>query len=364
MKHRTVKNKPFPYGVTSILVVVGIAMVFIVMVVGLTALSIRESRQATNTDLSNRALAAARAAAAFASEFLEKYPNMQLPNCDPNNPTNVENVPTGSAETIKQIVQPSQVVPNDNVTYVTCQTITSKGTAIEETVKKDNSSQLFTYLLDTTANTTSSIPKSIKLQWGNINTDTASATLDSYLSTNYGAGKPAALEVSVVSWKTGANQDPKTALSLNSTLIVPSSTPTVKAGSAIIPSGTTPSCTSAQSPYRCVIVLSLDSTSPNPLVPPGNNYIAIQIRPRFADSTFKAEVFPSNDATGNAINVQSSRATIDTTVRVGDLTRRIRSYKTIYTNNYFNDVLYSSQNICKKFKVNADFSVSNPNPCS
>ncbi len=363
MKNRLVNNKSFSPGVTSILVVVGITMVFIIMAVGLTTLSIRESRQATNTDLSNRALAAAKASATFASEFLETYPNMQLPNCDPNDTTDVENLPNTAPETIKSLIQPSKVIPNDNVSYVTCQTITSKGYSIEESVKKDNSSQLFTYLVKTGSNPTPSVPKSLTLQWGNKTSETAATTLSPYISSDYGVGKPAALEVSVVSWKTGANQDPKTALSLNTTLVLPSATPSFKAGSANLTTPENRTCTNTppESTYRCSITLSLDNTVSNPLVPAGNNYIAIQLRPRYADTTFKAEAF---DASGNPIQIQSSRATIDTTVRVGDLTRRIKSYKTIYTNSFFNDVLYSSQSICKNLRVNADYGLNSQNNCS
>lgn len=69
-------------GATSLLIVVGLALLFVGIITGLTSLTVREQQQAGDTDQSNRAVQAAEASAREAAEKLVSFPDTQLTDCD------------------------------------------------------------------------------------------------------------------------------------------------------------------------------------------------------------------------------------------------------------------------------------------
>lgn len=340
-----INSRKYPTGVTSLLVVVGISLVFVIMVTGLTALSIREARQSSDTDLSNRALASALAANNAASELLTTYPNIQVPNCDGSG---AANLPSGG--NVEAIIKPSDTSSSDNSVEVICRTIKSEDTTIEESINQDEFTQIYTYLPTNTVP-----PNTMELKWGNTSNNPLPSSYQEF--TSYGNTTPAALEVTVVSWSSSTLTNPKDVaggLTNKTTLIVPTSTPKDFIVPSAIASSPSPSCTTGTA-YKCSVTVDL-----NTLKAPGTDRIIVQLKPRFNNASFAASF---KNSSGNIINVQSSRATIDTTAKVGSLSRRIRSFKNLYGNSFVGDVVFSNGNICKNLRVSDTKTLIAANNC-
>lgn len=332
-KHR------FPAGVTSLLVVVGISLVFVVMVTGLTALSIRESRQAANTDLSNRALATAIAANNVGSEILNTYPTIQVPSC--TDPSTVLNGP--ASLDFNTLVKPVETSSADNKVEVVCRTITSQGDAIEESLRQNELSQIYTYVPNI------NMPATVDLKWGSLSSNPLPAGYQPYAE--YGDSTPSVLEVTVLSW-TSTN------------LTIPKSPTDVANGGLtsktklLVPDSTLCNGTSADG-YKCKVSLALTSPT-EPLIGAGTNRVVVQLKPRYNNTGFKISF---RNGAGGTFKVQSSRATIDTTAKVGSQYRRVKAYKNLFGESFVGDVVYSNESICKNLKVSPNLSLISENTC-
>ncbi len=336
-KHR------FPTGVTSLLVVVGISLVFVVMVTGLTALSIRESRQATNTDLSNRALAAAVAANNVGSEILNTYPTIQVPNCQDS--TQVVNGPSPlTPDNFNSLTKPVESSTTDNKVEIVCRTITSQGDAIEESLKQNELSQIYTYVPNI------NMPETVDLKWGSLSSSPLPAGYQPYADSGFTDGTPSALELTVLSWNSGVLTTPKSPTDVASGL--------TSRTKLLVPDSTLCNGTPADG-YKCKVSLTLNSPT-EPLIGLNTNRVVVQLKPRYNNTGFKIS-FKNN--LGSTFKVQSSRATIDTTAKVGSQYRRVKAYKNLFGQSFVGDVVYSNDSICKNLKVEASTALISANNC-
>lgn len=317
--------KQHPMGATSLLVVTAIALVFIAIITGLTALSVREARQALDTDLSNRALAAAESSARDAAVWVSQNPGQEYTDCANTSPASLGKYDIDTSA--------------DNQTSIVCRTVTINTTQVNQLIKKDDASQIYLYL------PTGPGANTMRLEWGTLNQNVLPASYEAY--TNLPAGSPAAIEVTAVYWSSsGTNpvasgQDPSTAVTTNATILLPSAANCASGGN-----------------YLCRVDLNLDTLVPGAV----NKNIIVQLKARYSDAKVNAQFYRGSVNT-SPVTVQQSRAVIDVTAKVGNLYRRIQAEKPLGNNSFVTDVLNSNASICKNMTVNADFSLNADNDC-
>lgn len=321
-----------PAGATSLLIVVAISLVLVVIVTGLTTLSIRESQQALSNDLSNRALAAAESEVRASALELAGNANLADTNCDNENP----------ARELSQDTNPN------NDAYIVCRTIESTSTVVEREVLQDESSLIF----DANSNS------NLNLYWGTEGNSTISDT--TLYPGSISGTTPAMLEIVVYYWSSAGTVNPTTGINTKSILVPPTTTPrdyspSATANNASISSNTcgTPTTTGTNT-YNCKLTLNLGtflgSTTQN---------VVVQFRPRYKKTNFNAS-FVSG---GTPLTVRPNTAAIDVTAKVGDFYRRVRAEKSLENNSFVYDVLYSRSNICKNLQSGASYELLAANNC-
>ncbi len=342
---RIVQSKP--RGATSLLIVVGISLVFIVIISGLTALSIRESRQALSTDLSNRALAAAESYVKQTAQNISDNPSLAADNSCDDEPTDISTDP-------------------ENITQITCKTVTAEGTAIEREVEKDKSSILYGIKGDYT----------MKFSWGKKTCDNGgirtSPVLSEYqdfddLEPKYRACfseyLPAVLELMFFSWDDGS-LNAINGIQAKTVLIMPKQNiADVNQASNFDESltGTENKCKDQDQTtgYQCSFELNLAPY----LGTVGSDNVAVLVRPRYARTNYLAEFTLGNTPQP----VQSNTALIDVTARVGDYYRRVTGQvklDSIQNTNAISDAVYSKESICKRMTVGETFNQIRSNICN
>ena len=369
-----------PLGATSLLLVIGMALVFIVMITGLTSLSIRQSRQASNTDLSNRALATAEASARDAALWIQANPGKQYPKCDG----------TEASAGLTGVSSLTAYVPtaeSNNTTEIVCRTVTVSSATPSGQIKKDESVQLFTYEPSGTGIDTMSF------QWGKNSAVLADGfpawpTLTDY-NTSY-PNAPAVVELSLYYWKKGANISPvdvtgaanpikvKTVLLLASPSITGNASGDTTGG-VIIANDNTGRLTgstcstgpglSGPDNYSCRVGINLSAVMN---VTATDYNIVAKLKPRYKDTDYQASFCakgtpaPTSATACNsgAVAVRSSRALIDVTAKVGSLYRRITAETEIGGSSFFDDVLYSNSPIEKTETFCGNFTKKDDPACS
>lgn len=363
-----------PQGATSLLLVIGMALVFIVMITGLTSLSIRQSRQASNTDLSNRALATAEASARDAALWIQANPGKQYPDCSSTD------VSTGitDVDSLKAYVPTAE---SNNTTEIVCRTVTVSSPTPSGQIKKDESVQLFTY------EPTGAGIDTMSFQWGK-----NSAGLDSSFQAwptlaDYNAlypNAPAVVELSLYYWpKNTTAISPIDGIKVKTVLLLarPSTTPVINISGAVTIANdnigrlSDSSClTTAQiDKYSCKVGIDLSailSAGGTPVDATGYNIVA-KLKPRYKDTDYQASFCAkgtttptSADACNSAVAVRSSRALIDVTAKVGSLYRRIQAETEIGGSSFFDDVLYSNSPIEKTETFCGNFTKKDDPNCS
>lgn len=362
-------------GATSLLLVVGMALVFITLVAGLTTLSIRESQQATGNDLSNRALVAAQAAARDAALIIDKNPNATLPSdcTDTSNPV----LPVSY-----------ELDGNDNnKTTIVCRTVQSGGEVQDQIATQD--SLVSIYPSTSTANLLTlrwglrndlSIPAvpascpTIEIGGRTIPTRPCTAAQDPVapqpLPDTYQPYSPiqvnnaAIMEVNVLSYPSSGGSGDANSLATSTLLITPLATP--KNYSPVGLPGTiiqaSSKCGDNNTDYLCIANIDLSK-----VVPAGNNLVAVQFKPRYKDTALQTQLYNSSNPS-TPLQAGQSSAIIDVTAKVGDYYRRIQLQKPLnvsgISNSYFSDVLYSNETICKRMDVLVDGTLNRDNFCA
>ena len=354
-----------PQGATSLLLVIGMALVFIVMITGLTSLSIRQSRQASNTDLSNRALATAEASARDAALWIQANPGKQYPECSSG----------GTDPAIQSLIAYVPTADSNNTTEIVCRTVTVSSTTPSGQIKKDESVQLFTYEPSGAGIDTMSF------QWGKNSAVLADGfpawpTLTDY-NTLY-PNAPAVVELSLYYWPKNATAiSPIDGIKVKTVLLLasPSTTGDGSPGGVIIANGNTgrlasSTCIAAYSTgYNCKVGINLSAVMG---VSATQYNIVAKLKPRYKDTDYQASFCPKGTTTptsanaciDNAVAVRSSRALIDVTAKVGSLYRRITAETEIGGSSFFDDVLYSNSPIEKTETFCGNFTKKDDPACS
>ncbi len=330
-----------PKGITSILVVIAVAVILTTIIGGIAALTVREIRQASNTELSNRALQTAESGVKAMAQKLNTDPTYEKTNCDPTKESD-ENTSTSAFSGI--LTDPNQ--------QITCITSTSKFSgSYESFLDKDNATQVFLGEAYTaTAASTSNTPVYLKVSWNNKNLDNpARATYlpgDPLYPASDGYNSPAAMEISLISWPStgisGSNSE------VGTIFIMPGRD---DAGFSLSKGGQVKSTCNLTTDYTC-------STNDTTAGKVGFNIFAalgktvntttkfaLRIKPRYANTHFKIEAYNTD---GTAVNIQSSKAQIDVTAKVGELYRRVKAEKLVLPSsveNVFDSVLFAGNNI-------------------
>lgn len=373
MKSKLLRQLGDKSGATSLLLVVGISLVFVTIITGLTTLSIRESQQAVSNDLSNRALVAAESAVKKTVQELEKNPLASLPtNC-------------GNTIAPEYPVSYSVDESSENQTQIVCRTVQTGGTSQLQHIDKDKSALIYPKG-DNNANL-------LTIKWGLKDDLAIPAVPESCQTIDLGGRKipvpgrcqeaqapvnaeplpndyipyaepstnnPALVEVTAFSYPNGGSSGADNKLDVKTILITPLGTPRDMTGNLAAAVNDSSKCNdSVDSEYLCIANINL-----NVLVPSSNKLLAIQFKPRFKETGIQTQLFNSTDL-NTPLQAGQSVATIDVTAKVGDYYRRVQVDKPLsvnqLSNSYFTDVLYSNKTICKSLTIaeNGDLAGSN-----
>ena len=323
-----------PKGITSILVVIAVAVILTTIIGGIAALTVREIRQASNTERSNRALQTAESGVKAMAQKLNTDPTYEKTTCDPSA---VSGILTDSNQ------------------QITCITSTSKFTgSYESFLDKDNATQVFLGEAYTaTAADASNTPVYLKVSWNNKNLDNPARTTylpgDPLYPASAGYNFPAAMEISLISWPnagiSGSNSE------VGTIFLMPGRD---DAGAALgltgkPTAGQVKSTCNLTTDYTCSTVDATGQKGFNIFAALGktqntSTQFALRIKPRYANTHFKIEAYNTN---GTAVNIQSSKAQIDVTAKVGELYRRVKAEKLILPSsveNVFDSVLFAGNN--------------------
>ena len=324
MINKYTKRKLHPRGITSLLVVSAIALVFSTIIVGLTSLSIKEAKQALSNDLSNRALAAAVSSAQDASAWVKDNPGKQYPNCDGTgqapttfNPTTAN---VNNTSLIKYDLTSSS--QTNYKTSIVCRTVTISTNTPTGQINKDQTVEFFTFLPNGPGAT------KLNIKWGTNKKALTVADSDMYpvypdtaSLINYPVDAAASIEISAVYWPSTANT--QAYLPINSSLIVPTSTPkdlSPSISTSYITTGSSCSTIVKINDYACNVTVDLAHYTGTDN--PSNDKIIIILRSRYKNTDYQAKFF---DSSNNLLTVNPSQAIIDVTAKVGNYYRRIRA---------------------------------------
>ena len=333
-------------GVTSLLFVLAIGLVLVVMVAGIALLTIREQQQASNTELSNRALQSAEAGVKKAVQLLDSNPLYRKTDCAAGSDFNLS---LGSSQSI------------------TCAIVTSIFEGGYEGYLQTNRSQEF--LLGPSFTNSSVSPAYIKIDWNNSSDSTSPVyNLGSlYPQSVDGYANAAFVELTIIYWPntsaTPTNFNTKTFLISPVSGSASDADALVQSGSGVKAScdGTgsykcsTVNAAAGQNGFSVATALGITNV---------NDYnFDIRILPRYVGTHFKLTAYGSASS-GTVINFSSNYAQIDITAKAGNLYRRLKATRQVRPtalDNVFTSVLFAGKgdnnntqyNICKNFAAQA-----------
>lgn len=305
-----------PAGITSLLFVLAISLVLIVMVGGIAALTVREQQQASNTELSNRALQTAEAGVKAAVAKLSATPTYSKADCS---------TAVGDS-TFTNISATDQTI--------TCATVTSLfSTTYEGFLETDRTTQ---FIYDPVSSLGTSTPYYLKLSWNAPSLDDTAANLAAITGTLYPAtitnniayAAAAMVEMNIVYWpKANATAESfKNATLLfapgnnnNTNNPIANTCPSAGAADGIY-SCTTTNAT-GYSGFSIATAVGIAGFDPSLY-----NY-AIRITPRYKNTRFSFVAYQTGGTT--IAPAQSNKAQIDVTAKVGNLYRRVKAEKII-----------------------------------
>ena len=305
-----------PAGVTSLLFVLAISLVLIVMVGGIAALTVREQQQASNTELSNRALQTAEAGVKAAVVKLSDNPNYRKADCST----------TADDTTFSAIGIADQ--------SITCATVTSLfSTTYEGFLETDRTTQ---FIYDPTNSPGTITPYYLKLSWNAPSLgDPAAAALGGTLYPDAGAAyeNAAMVEMNIVYW-------PKTSLSGCTTGITATGTCSFKNVTLLFAPNNNSNTnnpianTCGTGTYSCTTNndganggFSIATATGILAANVGNYNYAIRITPRYKGTHFALTGYKTGGI--DIAPAQSNKAQIDITAKVGNLYRRVKAEKII-----------------------------------
>lgn len=348
---RSMKRRTFAFGKqrggASLLTTVILAIVLLGIVGGLTTLSVRELRQASNVEQSNRALKAA-----------EGYVNTLASEITPG--TAVQPRTACNADPNSNTPGPEVVIDANLV--ITCATVSAGlDDKIVGNIDRDQSERInLTEAFDSNGNP-AKVAK-MTFEWGSASQNgTIPASIPPWPSLTSWGNAPAAVELSYTWWPT-AQINPVTGgddygLPLTRYLINPGGT----VDAAQPPTKIRTACgASPDGGYRCwagvagtLDKIDLPSVTAASATPSGTNF-SIKLTARYNNLPYQLRFY---DAVGNLLKVRAPYATIDVTARSNNLYRRVIAKKELNYNtsiSFLDNVLFSGTNICKDLLVGAD----------
>ncbi len=350
-------------GVAAIIVTIAFSLLFVSIVVGLTALSIREQRQAGDIDQSNRALASAEAGIKDALSRLATNNGYRENICTSHN--------IGGAD-------------------IVCRTVTVSNGPVITTQNKDEGRMAWIHTGTDSSGSPSGVSK-VNINWAK--SDEADDVASGYDWSGLGVttlyptfpptwGGPAALEVTVVYWlRRGVGSpptSPNTLMSVDSTWlnsvgnVLPSKTfllwpsggdhsPVRGHGELTATCSATPTFSAGK--YHCgtgEVDLGAALEIPNPM----DYGMVFKFRPRYRGTHVRAD-FSNGTST---VNIQDTAIRIDVTAKSGNIYKRLVAEKALESSardNIFDSAVYSgsTDGICKNMKIRNDYSVVDANNC-
>jgi len=311
-----------PAGVTSLLFVLAISLVLIVMVGGIAALTVREQQQASNTELSNRALQTAEAGVKDAVAKLSTTPTYSTDTCD-----------TTGDSTFSNISATDQTI--------TCATVTSRFTSTYEGFLETDRTTQFTYAPAASSDT----PYYLKLSWNAPSLGDTAANIafggslyPATVTNNIAYANAAMVEMNIVYWPKGTASTACTtgatatgACSFkNATLLFAPGNNTNTNNPVANTCGTgTYSCTTTNDGTNggFSIENAIKITMNIATFDPSQYNYAIRITPRYKGTHFAFAAYKNGGI--DIAPTQSNKAQIDITAKVGNLYRRVKAEKII-----------------------------------
>ncbi len=352
-------------GGASLLTTVILAVLLIGIVGGLTTLSINELRQASNTEQSSRALAAAEAGVQQLADQIdvETGPHERLAcNADPSSPTVVADA--------KRFATNS---------FITCATVKAGDSdTTEGKIDRDQS-----YKLDVSraykkgdVTRTPAPVTAMSIAWDNVPTLSSSLNpgiIYPALADSNNWGSPAALELTYVWWNPAGGSIPVIAanpamdygLDMKKVVFKPgqntAGTPNNTCGSTVAVPGTTIPT------YRCT---TLSGPGVVPSQESGRRFdistvlgagvsaqsMVFKLTARYNSANFRLKFYSGADE----LMVPQPYAIIDVTAKSNNLYRRVIAQKPLTSDapiDYLDNVVFSGKNICKDMKVDVSHGV-------
>ncbi len=390
MKKTVSRAHRSPLGAASLLVTIMVGLLLIAIIASLSVISNRESRQASDVDLSNKAFSAAETGVQQAAAQLNANPNYHQEACN-------------ASAAAPTVAQPETSL--DANTAITCSIVSSQTNNFATQLARDKTVQI---------NLSGLSVGGMLVQWNDKTNDSTVPTPADFTSTcqippnfaqlnpsangypqNYtncgtqanGWPFPAMLEMHFIWWsKSGPNgtgftasdlSADSTANSLNSKdiVVVPyesngtterlddtSVSPSTTNTPGSVGSGLLNGCsTNTPGSYRCSLGV-VSSVSGSYQVTPLNlnNVIAnassqniiVRVTARYAGTNLSFQFYPPSSNTPMTFTGPAS--TIDVTARVNDLYRRTISQKPVQTQiiDFLDNAMYSGGILCKNLKVN------------
>lgn len=366
------RSKSSKRGVASLIVTVAFALLFVVLVVALTALSLREQRQASDSDQSNRAFTAAEAGIKDALSRLNKDSGLEINNCE------------------------SYMLDSTNQYGWTCLTITRKSGDIEGKADKDESKTAAVYMAGQPApdggGGNTSWADHLNFYWSKRNTTDKkpssappSPTYPS-LSDPSSWDKPAGIELTFVYWKPNDTANPKDiSVGLNSFdsnkslmtktyFIMPSANGGTNGDASPVHTANNISSSCSETSlsgrpgkkdYYCKLVQNSTDGIDLDTVFGGDSKdyrFIFKVKPRYSSTNYYA-AFTAN---GDQVMVPATSAIIDVTARSGNVYRRIRAERSLETRargTVFDSAVFSGTDICKNLTVDSGNNTKTFNSC-
>lgn len=362
LMHNNLK-KSYP-GVTSLLLVLAIGLVLTVMVAGITAFTIREIQQSSNTELSNRALQTAESGVRIAAQKLASNPLYQTLNDCPVTSTEYKNIVSDNL--------------NESLTCVEVKSTFSG--VFTGSAQTDVASQIS---MGPDVVTRGGTPKYVNVLWNEktIDGNLASYAIpfgNAYYPTIDNAKKYAAsIELDIVYWRKGnVNKDSFRVANIFLTPGRPDEGYTKATGRTQLKNlcegqddavlsdnyacATVPE--SGKNGFNLPDVLELNQADRDDF---NNNLynVIIRLKPRYRGTHFMVKAYSSDGTT--LVPIKSADAIIDVTAKTGNLYRRVKATAPAMSSvleNVFDSAIYSGRGvndqatngICKKIIVRVD----------
>lgn len=306
-------TKKYP-GVTSLLFVLVIGLILVVMVAGIAALTIREQQQASNTELSNRALQTAQAGIKLASQQLEANSQYSSLACN-TKLADFSGLNTNNQQISCMVIQ-SVFGASPNPTFTAY-------------AQKDRAQRLFMGPAFVDAPVS---PAYLSIKWNNPDLGDVAGAVANYTGNLYPTKdypNASTLELSIIYWRNDisiTNND----IAIKKFLIVPGNNNNASNPIKSTCSGTTGyvcSTTPAtgQNGFDVKAALAL------PAAVSSYNFVVI-IAPRYKGTHIEVSATaPNASSVQELINMKSAYVQIDSTAKAGNLYRRVKASKLIST---------------------------------